>query len=139
MSYEGSALYELGTRLSDRLGSYLDSDSHWFSQLVEFWRTSDGARLYAFELSDLGRKTVQLLTEGRSDEVEPVFNELEAAITGADSDVQGLCLEVIEGLDAELVDLREEDPLAFERNQSSLQVLLGPVTRQAWVGMRSSP
>jgi hypothetical protein len=137
MTYEDSELYQMGVKLSDRLGHHANDESDWFDRLVDYWRTSDGVRLYAFELSDLGRRMVTLLSDGKTQSPIAVFDELEAALSADDADVTGLCMEFLEGLDGELLDIRENSPARFEHVRLTTRQLLGRRATQAWSKMRS--
>jgi hypothetical protein len=137
MTSSESQLYVIGTRLSDRLGRHANVDNFWFDKLVDYWRTSDGVRIFAFELSDLGRHVVQLIDDDQSDVPEAVLQEMEIVLSEDDADSAGLTYELLEGLDAELLKVREENIVRFDSMRNKLKGIMGPATLAGWSQMGS--
>ena len=143
MTDPDSHLYEIGTSVSDRLGRHANQDAGWFDQEVGYWSEPDGVRLYVFELSDLGRKIVDWISGGTLGIPQAVFNEMEEILAsgfGTDRgiDERAFCLNLLEGLDAELQDRQESDGLLFLSVTAELLHMMGDETKTEWVQVRSA-
>jgi hypothetical protein len=134
--------YELATQVSDRLGRHANLDGMWFDAEVEYWRASDGNRLCTFELSDLGRKIVDWVIAGNLLIPQAIFDEMEQMLvdgfgTDEGSFARGFCMELLEGLDAELELRHDSDIDQFRNANRVLSRLMKDDTKMAWALVRS--
>jgi hypothetical protein len=137
-----AVVYLAGIEVSDRLGRHANADDGWFDADVKYWTGPDGVRLSTLELSDLGRQMVRWILGGEISIPRAIFEEMEAiVIDGMGTELGGLhrdyCLELLETLDAELMELHESDAEKFRAVKSLLPDLMGDETQLAWTQVRS--
>ena len=123
-----------GASLADRIGRYANDDA-WFDDLVEYWAEPDGVRLPIFELSDLGRKVIRDLEAGHRDVPRALLAELEVVLDDPEADPNRLAVNMWEGLDAELLDLKSRDLGSFTAVRDTLRELVGPKVAEGLAGL----
>jgi hypothetical protein len=121
---------------SDRLGQHGNADNNWFDHLIESWKMTDGDRLPALEMADIGRRLVHWMKVDRPEIDAAIFSEMEdALVDGAIplEEVRGFVLEVLDGMRDELFIWRRTDVKGFELAHARLCQMMGKETRQIWL------
>ena len=128
------------TRYVDRIGNPANQDSGWFDKKVEEERCDDGSRLLISELSDLGRQLVHWVRHSRLAIVKQVLSEMEEAMVDGvveRTTARDMGHELLDGLQAELLDLRENDLAGAKAAEDSVRKEMGYEIKQLWIPMWS--
>jgi hypothetical protein len=126
MAFDETSEYQSGVALSDRIGRHAGP---WFQDRVAFWSEPDGIRLYDFELSDLGRHVVLDVLRADLEEAKSILSEVEAILADEEIDDRNTVLSLLDGLDAEMLDLAENDPQTADSVRTMIEQAMGPATR----------
>jgi hypothetical protein len=126
--------------ITDRLGLPANSDDGWFDAEVATWSEPDGNRLHTIELSRLGQKVVDWITRGELSIPQAIFDEMEEMISAWFGTEKGrrareLSLYVLEGLDAEILQLRNSEQRKLAT--ATIRNMMGDETRLNWVLVES--
>jgi hypothetical protein len=125
-------------RYADRLGVQANEDNAWFDKEVELWKSPDGTRLIALELSDLGRQVVAWIRIDRMDIVQGIFHEMEEAMLDGvveSTTARDMGLELLEGLQAGLIEFMQDDADAAGTANADIRRMMGDETKQLWIPM----
>ena len=127
-------------RYADRIGAPANEDNGWFDKLVDSLICDDGTRLTAIELSDLGQEMVRWTRAGRLSIITEVLAEMERAMLDGDVEAttaRDMALELLDGLQAELLEIREEDADGAKAAEATIRQAMGYETQQLWIPMWS--